>query len=424
MNAKNTSDSNSTNYAAFIGIDWADQQHVWALQAAGQTQVQTGTLKQKPEAIGTWVAQLRQRFGGQPVAIALEQSRGALLHGLAAYDFLVLYPLPSTTMAEFRAALRPSGAKDDPHDAGLILELLLKHRDRFRPWRPDTEQTRLLGRLVEDRRKAVNLRARHVQALQASLKEYYPQALDLLQGNVTSRLAADLLAKWPTLPEFQKAKPAAIRKFYYGHNVRSPQVIQQALELAHTAQPLTSDPAIVESGQCLSQMHVQLIQSLNPAIATYDRRIQQVFDAHPEGHLFSHLPGAGPALAPRLLAFFGTDRSRYTSAEQIQSYTGIAPATVSSGKSRVSFFRVACPKFDRQTFHEFARLSVAKSAWAKSYVDYYTGRGKKYHATIRALAFKWIRVLFRCWQTGTRYDEQRYLAALQRRGSVFAGVQV
>ncbi|MCX6928421.1 MAG: transposase, partial [Verrucomicrobia bacterium] len=78
------------------------------------------------------------------------------------------------------------------------------------------------------------------------------------------------------------------------------------------------------------------------------------------------LPGAGPALAPRLLAFFGTDRSRYAAALNVQSFTGVAPVTKSSGKSRVVYARAACPKFDRQTFHEFSRLSVSKCQWARN----------------------------------------------------------
>jgi hypothetical protein len=111
----------------------------------------------------------------------------------------------------------------------------------------------LLGRLVEDRRKAVDLRTGHIQALLASLKEYFPQASELANGNLTSRLAGDLLKKWPTFPAFQQAKPSTIKRCYYGHNIRSPKVLEKVLNLAQTAQPLTTDPAIVQSGSRLSQ---------------------------------------------------------------------------------------------------------------------------------------------------------------------------
>jgi transposase len=413
-------DQHPNDYAAFIAIDWADQKHAFSLQVAGQAKRETGTLEQKPEVIGPWVAKLRDRFGGRPIAVAVEQSRGALIHALMAYDFIVLYPLHPTTVAKFREAFKSSGAKSDPLDTDQILEILTKHLQQLKPMNPDTEQTRLLARLVEDRRKVVDLRTSHVQALMAALKEYFPQAIELVNGNLTSRLACDFLKKWPSFQAFQQAKPSTIKRFYYGHNIRSPKVLERVLSLAQTAQPLTTDPAIVESGSRLSQVHSQLIQALNPAIQDYDQRIGKVFDAHPEAHLFSHLPGAGPALAPRLLAFFGTDRSRYQTAGNVQNFTGIAPVTKSSGKTKVVYFRHACPQFDRQSFHEFARLSLAKCQWARNYVDYYLAKGKGYHATIRALAFKWIRVLFRCWQSNTPYNEDRYIQALTKRGSIFA----
>jgi len=420
MNSTSTNDNTQNDYAAFIAIDWADQKHTFSLQEAGQSKTETGTLEQKPEVIGPWVAKLRERFGGRPVAIAVEQSRGALIHALLTYDFIVIYPLHPTTVAKFREAFKSSGAKSDPLDTDQILQILTKHRDLLKALNPDTEETRLLARLVEDRRQAVDLRTGHIQALTAALKEYFPQAHELLNGNLASRLARDFLIKWPTFEAFQQAKPSTIKRFYYGHNIRSPQVIEKVLGLATTAQALTTDAAIVESGRRLSQMYAQLIQTLNPVIEGYEKRIEKVFHDHPEAHLFNQLPGAGPALAPRLLSFFGTDRTRYEAAGNAQSFSGIAPVTKSSGKTRVVYFRHACPKFDRQTFHEFARLSLAKCQWARNYVDYYTGKGKKFHTIIRALAFKWIRILFRCWKNRTPYNETRYMDNLKKRGSIFA----
>jgi transposase len=408
------------DYAAFIGIDWADEKHAFSLQVAGQTHKETGTLEQKPEIIGPWVAKLRERFEGRPVAVALELSRGALIHALLAYDFLVIYPIHPTTVSKFREAFKSSGAKSDPLDTDQILEILTKHIKLLKPLNPDTEQTRLLGRLVEDRRKAVDLRTSHIQALLASLKEYFPQAIEVLNDNVTSRLAYDLLKKWPTLGAFQQAKPSTLKRFFYGHNVRSSEIIQRVLHLAQTAKPLTSDLAIIESGRRLSQLHAEIIHTLCSVIADYEARIEKVFNAHPEAKLFSNIPGAGAALAPRLCAVFGTDRSRYETAQNIQSFAGISPVTKSSGKTKVVYFRHACPKFIRQTFHEFARLSIIDCQWARNYVDYYTAKGKQFHTVIRALAFKWIRILFRCWQNRTPYDENKHMKTLKQRGSIFA----
>ena len=417
-------DANQTHldreFAAFVAIDWADKKHAFTLQAAGQKKKESGTLEQKPEIIAAWVAKLRERFEGRPIAVAVEQSRGALIHALLAYDFLVLFPIHPTTVARFREAFKPSGAKSDPLDTEQILEILTKHLDLLKPVNPDTEETRLLGRLVEDRRKTVDLRTSHIQALQASLKEYFPQALEILSGNVSSRLAGDFLENWSTFASLQQAKPSTLKRFLYGHNVRNPKVIQKVLEIAQNSRALTTDRAIVESGARLSQMHSEVIQTLNPIIEEYDQKIKQVFGDHPEARLFSHIPGAGPAMAPRLLVVFGTDRSRHAAVENLESSSGIAPVTKQSGRMRVVHARRAGPKFVRQTFHEFARLSTAKSQWARNYVDYYKGKGKKYHTIIRALAFKWIRILFACWKNRTPYDEAKHMEALKKRGSIFA----
>src|SRR6185503_19612646 len=149
----------------------------------------------------------------------------------------------------------------------------------------------------------------------------------LTNKNLSSTLATDLLKKWPTFQAFQQARPGTITRFYYGHNIRSPQLLDKVLELAEQSQPLTTDPAIVESGQRVSQMHAQMIQTLNPIIDDYDHRIEEVFADHPEAHLFSNLPGGGAAMAPRLLAAFGTDRDRYPEATNLQSFCGVAPVS-------------------------------------------------------------------------------------------------
>ena len=139
-------------FAAFVAIDWADQKHVWSLQPADSEKRQHGEIEHTPKAVESWVAMLSGRFGDQATAVAVEQSRGALVFMLSKYERLHIYPIHPRAAAEFRAALFPSGAKDDPIDAELLLELLVHHRARFRRLNPDTEQTRLVQHSVEGRR--------------------------------------------------------------------------------------------------------------------------------------------------------------------------------------------------------------------------------------------------------------------------------
>src|SRR6201998_514026 len=165
-------------FAAFVGIDWADKKHVWCLQATGSRQRETGELEHNPEAVEAWVGQLCQRFANRPIAVALEQSRGALVFMLSKYEPLHLFPVPSTMAASMRKALYPSGSKDDPRDADLLLDLLLQHRDKLRRLSPDTEATRRVQNLVEERRKLVDEKTAQANRLTSDLKIYFPQVLD------------------------------------------------------------------------------------------------------------------------------------------------------------------------------------------------------------------------------------------------------
>jgi hypothetical protein len=129
------------------------------------------------------------------------------------------------------------------------------------------------------------------------------------------------------------------------------------------------------------------------------------------------LPGAGDALVPRLIAAFGTQRERFSTAGELQAYTGIAPVLKQSGNTRSVHCRTAYPRFLRQTFHEWATHSIQRSSWAREYYDRQIARGKKHHAAVRALAYKWIRIVFRCWKDHVPYDEARHTAKLSRRTS-------
>lgn len=401
-------------FSAYVAIDWADRQHFWCLADANGTQRNQGQLRNTPEAVDTWVAGLLARFPEGSVALCLEQSRGGLVYQLSKYSRLVLFAVHPATIASFRQAFYPSGTKGDPGDTALLLELLLQHRQHLRRLEPDTVQTRLLGMLIELRRRLVDERTRQSNRLTAWLKMYFPQPLDWID-NIDSPLGCDFLECWPTLQQLQRAKPETVERFFREHNSRSETRIQERIEAIGSAMAAVEDSALLEAGAAATTSLVALLKTLNTSIAALDRHLAEQFSKHPEGHLFAGLPGAGPVLLPRLLVAFGTRRERFQSASELAAYSGIAPVTKQSGKSKSVHFRRACPAFLRQTFHEFAAHSVAKSQWARQFYDQQRKQGKRHHAAVRSLAFKWIRILFRCWKDHTPYDEARHLEALRRR---------
>jgi transposase len=168
--------------------------------------VETGVIDARPEGVAAFINPLRKRFQGQPLALCLEQSKGALIHQLMAVDFIDIYPINPQAFAHFRKAFAVSGAKDDSTDAQLMWDYLLNHRDRLRVWTPEDVDTRMLGLLVEDRRKMLDLRTKLSHKLTAALKGYFPQALALMGTKVASPMACDFLQRWPSLGAIKKCR--------------------------------------------------------------------------------------------------------------------------------------------------------------------------------------------------------------------------
>lgn len=402
--------------AAWVGLDWADQEHEISLYDVATGEIESYSLKHRPEVLQAWLGKLRSRYVGRRVAIVLEQSRGAILYALMNHDFVVLYPVNPQSLASYRKAFYPSGGKDDPVDAELLMEMVRKHPKRFRPWLPEDEETRSLRLLVEGRRKLVNQQTRLTNQITSHLKNYYPQALDLV-GEINSLQACEFLRRWPTLEKLKMVRPATLKKFYMSWGRPKRETIEQRVEAVAAAIPLTRDAAVVLAGSMMVKALIHQLAPLIESIEQFDDEIKQLFAKHPDRFLFESLPGAGQVLAPRLLAAFGADRDRFETAAEVQNLSGIAPVIERSGKQYWVHWRWNCPKFLRQTFHEFAAQTVISCDWAKAFYDRMREKGKGHHAAIRALAFKWIRIIFRCWKSRIPYQEAIFLDAIQRRGS-------
>jgi len=406
----------SEAFAAFVGLDWADTKHDVCLQATGTEQREFLRLEHSPEAINAWVQTLRTRFNGQPVAVCLELNKGPIVSALRNYEFLVLFPVNPLTVAKYREAFTPSRAKDDPTDAELQVEILLKHRDKLTPLSPQSPTMRALAQLVEHRRRLVGDKVRLTNRLTSALKNYFPHVLQWFQEKDTV-LFCDFLSRWPTLKAVQLARRATVEGFFRAHHVRSADVITTRIQAIKSALALTTDEGVITPNVLLVQALVAQLRVTLQAIADFDRAIAQRAQDHPDFPLFEALPGAGAVFAPRLLVAFGEQRERFTSADELQKYAGIAPVTERSGKKSWVHWRLQCPKFLRQTFVEWAAESTRHSFWAQVYYQQQRDKGKAHQAAVRALAFKWIRVLYRCWQERTPYDESVYLQALKRRNA-------
>jgi transposase len=355
------------------------------------------------------------RHGGQ-MAVALELSKGPIVSALQKYNFFVIYPIHPTTLAKYRQTFNPSGAKDDPTDAELALDLLVNHPNHFQPLKPQSVEMRTLITLVEQRRRFMNDRVRLTNRLRNALKQYYPQPLDWF-GHIDTPLFCAFIRRWPSLSQAKRARRATLEKFFHQHNLYRKPVLERRIEAIKSAMPLTRDDAVIVPYRLQTLALVSQLEITLQLIGTYDEEIAALAPQHPDYALFSCLPGAGPHLAPRLLVAFGEQRERFASAADLQKYAGIAPVTERSGQKNWIHWRWQCPTFLRQTFVEWAAQTINKSYWAGLYYYQQRAKGASYQAAVRSLAFKWIRILYRCWVTRTPYDEAKYLKALAERGS-------
>ena len=258
--------------------------------------------------------------------------------------------------------------------------------------------------------------------LKALLKQYFPQALDLCGEDLWRPLATAFLLKWPTLQSLKKAREESLKQFYYLQGSRSQKLIEQRLERIGKAVPLSDEIALLQSYTLRVQLICKELQLLLRTIQQFEEQIAKVFQQHPDRQIFEAFPGAGPILAPRLLASMGSERERFARRENLQCFSGVAPVTKQSGGKCHIHRRYLCPKFLRQSFHEYAKESLLHSRWAASYYGQQRNKGCSHHTAVRALAYKWQRIIWKCWQSHSIYKEEIYEAALKKSRSPLIGL--
>ena len=402
-----------TQETVLVGIDWADQTHAWHLQRE-HTQ-SAGILQQDASAIEDWVKQLRKQHPDCNFAVAIETSKGALISALLGYDDITIYPINPAAMAAYRKAFAHGGGKNDPGDAMLLCQYLKHYIEKLRPLRTESALTRKLAAMAEDRRRLVDQRTAHCNELKSVLKSYFPEVLKLGAAKIYADFIIAFLLKYPNLAVAQKAGASKLRKLFYGIGTRAK--AEKRVQLLLDAIALSNDSAFNTTCSMRVQALVSLIKTYNAQIRVYDSQIAEAVVDHEDYALFKSLPGASDLTHSRMIAAMGDDRSRYSDAESLQAASGIAPLTTQSGKQRFVSARWACSKFLKQTFHEYAGLSIASSKWAAAYYRQQRSKGKSPQMAKRALAYKWQRIIFRCWQDRVPYDEAKYIERLKKTGS-------
>lgn len=409
-------DTATPSFDLIVSLDRSDKTVAIAvLDVATGRFLDERDLSSAPEAMDAWWHGLRADHPGARIAVAFEQPAPNLIAFFAARRPTAIYALNPSATFSYRNALTVSHARNDQSDARDQAHFVAHAGVSLRVWTPPPARIEQLERLTQNRRKLVNQRTGLTNRLQATLKRYYPQALDLLHEDLWRAMNLAFLRCWPQPAKLRRAPLSRLRAFYLKHNSRSEKRWQDRTAVIKDL-VLLGEPNPADELEVLVML--DQIEVLNKGIATHDRAIAELFATEGEAaERVAALPGAGPTFAPRLYTALVRHMPNCDSPEALAAAVGVAPVTDQSGKMRKVYRRMRCDTFTRQSFVEWVKESWKHSVWAEAFYRQREAKGHGFHATMRALAYKWIRILWRCWHDGVAYDELKYLAQLRAKGS-------
>lgn len=401
-----------TERNTFVGFDWADDHHdVVVVDREGRI-VEEFRFDDSAEG---WQLLVRKLSPYPHAAVVIETSSGATVERLLEGGYAV-YPVNPKAAKRYRERKAPSGTKSDRFDAWSLADALRLDGHTWRVLKPDDPLTVELRLLCRDEIALIEQRTALVCQLRAALGEYYPVVLEAFDDwTVPSSWA--FVEAFPTPEALVKAGKRKWEKFLHVHKLYRPETYEKRLSLFAQAQTFCGSPATTKAKSMLAVALAGQLRVLQSHLDKFRARIQELFQQHPDHELFESLPGAGEKLAPRLLAELGDDRERFDSPEAIQCHGGTAPVSYQSGQIRKARFRRACHKVLRHTVHLWANLSRAKCPWAEAYYREKREQGQSHACALRCLGQRWIKILWKMWQTRTAYDAELHQRNQVRHGS-------
>ena len=392
-------------FLALAGFDWAGDHHdIVVLDRQGSVLLELTFANDAPG----WTdlgRRLTEELGLEPgrLAVAIETNNGPAVERLLALG-CVVYPLNPKAAQRYRERKNNAGCKSDHLDALSFADALRTDGHGWRPLKADDPLTQELRLLCRDEIQLIAQRTALVNQLRAALREYYPVALEAFDDWVSDSAWAFVQA-FPTPQALVQAGKRRWEKFLHSHRLYRPETYATRLEIFARADQFCGSPAVTRAKSRLALTLAGQLRLLEGQLLQYRRSIEALFDQHPDHDIFGSLPGVGPKIGPRLLGELGNDPSRFSTAEGLQCYGGTAPVTRQSGKNRWVSFRRACNKQLRYTLHLWADKSRADCVWAQVYYQRKRDQGQSHAAALRCLAQRWTKILWKMWQTGTRYNE-------------------
>ncbi len=392
------------------GLDWASEEHAICIVDASGTIRESFSVAHDATGLTELLRRLRRY---DALRIAIERPEGLLVDTLVDAGIPVV-PIHPNKLKAARERYSTSGAKSDPGDAYVLADLLRTDGHRFRELVPLSEATKALRALVRSRDDLVKAKVALTNQLAAQLAVFWPGAAEIFY-RLDSDIALAFLERYPTPESASHLGERRLSAFLRRNAYCGRKPVAELLERLRTA-PAGVVGAIESEarGECVKAL-VRALKTLLPQIKELQGAIAVALDEHPDGAVFKSFPRAGEINAAQLLAEIGDVRERFQSDEVLAMEAGVVPVTKRSGKALSVGFRWACNKRLRRAVTTWADNTRHSSSWARGCYDRARARGADHPHATRILARAWIRVLWRCWQDRTRYDDVRHLAAAAAR---------
>jgi hypothetical protein len=358
----------------FAGLDWAKDHHdVNIMDRQGQV-----VARFRFTHTGSGWQQWREKIQSYPaLGVAIETSQGAAVEQLLASGVTV-YPVHPKAAKAYRQRQAPSGTKDDELDAWSLGD-------------------------------ALRVDGAHWRALS-------PQDA-LVEEDWTAPAAWAFVEAFPTPQQLVQATVHRRRVFLHTHKLWRPGTAERRLEIFARADQFCGGQAVTRAKSRLAVALCRSLDALQLQLDDYRTAIEKLFAEHPDHDVFGSLPGVGVTLGPRLLSGVGTDREQYPDVQGLQCVAGTAPVSYNSGQIKRAKIRWHCDRFLRHTVHLWAGCSLKSCAWAAAYYAAKRKDGKSHACALRCLAQRWLKILWKMWQTHTPYDPEYHARNQQRHGS-------
>ena len=399
----------------WVGLDWGDSEHsICILDCETQT---TTSFEVQHNPKGMAVLFEKLSAAGEVLGVCIETHKHLVVQQLLAWGFTI-YSVNPKIVKTWGEHLRVQASKSDAIDARTMAMGLHHFHKQLRPFRPADARTRELSLLCNDELNFIEQRTALVNQLQSALKQYYPQALDFID-NWARPTAWDFVIKYPQPEKLKRATKKGLIGFLKKHRIGISLKWQERIDHRNDGR-WSFDPATSAAKEFLTVSIAKQLIRLEATLKSYRKRIEKLFNDHPDAAIFLSLPGCGEKLAPRLLSFFGADREHFDSAKGLQQLSGVVPVSKVSGGKRnkpTVIFRRAVQHEFRNTMHQFAFCSTSYCQWARAFYDKAKQQGDSHALALRKLGAKWLKIIYRMWQTGEKYNEAQYLNALIKHGS-------